>query len=121
MHAVLMLVVSLVRHAVSILQMGRIRLPAECHSDVTPAALPTGKTGIDKKEATLPTASCLARRAHLCCTPRRHSHTCPSARSSEVLGKSAKTIWLVCRLLYRLVYRFMYRPLVVVPVSGMAA
>ena len=56
--AVLMLFVSLVRHAASILRMGRIRLPAECHSDVTPAPLPEGKTGTQQQEATLPLEAC---------------------------------------------------------------
>ncbi len=48
--AVLMLFVSLVHHAASLLRMGRIRLPAECHSDVTHPSLPEGESGLDKKE-----------------------------------------------------------------------
>jgi len=48
--AVLMLFVSLVHHAASLLRMGRIRLPAECHSDVTHPSLPEGSSCIDKKE-----------------------------------------------------------------------
>ncbi len=48
--ALLRMFVELVLNVASFLQMRARRLPAECHSDVTPTALPEGQSDITKEE-----------------------------------------------------------------------
>ncbi len=55
--ALLRMFVELVLNVASVFQMRARRLPAECHSDVTPAALPEGQTGIIQESKPAATSS----------------------------------------------------------------